>query len=294
MATPARCDDNLYSASHDESQTQPPSSSIPPILPDDNHTSAALIRASHLGHRRSPRGTPQVLNSGPNTSQLWEPESPWPSQSEWVCPRSHPAPGPLSWLLPGHLEVAPLHCTLAMGHIFDLVNFENNVLDAEGLPPSLEQFSIELLQLLSFRREKISRLPSKTHKGHIGDLTKWINFPTRLSHHFGIGKYPKRTNVYHYIRRRGIEFLTRQFQMLQQCLIEGIESSRKMPNETSLVRKIAKRHPKYGQIAQVAALVKWCMSVDLKRVIATNDHRELVKAVLMLMQHSYRFQHAAA
>lgn len=292
MATPTRCGDNPYPASHDESQAQPPSSSIPPTLPDDDPASAALIRASHLGHRRSPRGTPQFFNSGPNTNQLWEPESPWPSQSEWVCPHPHPAPGPLSRPLPGHLEVAPLHCTLAMGHMFDLVNFENSVLDVEGLPPCLEQFSIELLQLLSFRREKILRLPSKTHKGHIGDLAKWISFPTRLSQRFGIGKYPKRTNVYHYVRRRGIEFLTKQFQMLQQCLTEGVESSSGMAHETSLVRKIAKKHPKYGQIAHVAALVKWCMSVDLKRVIATNDRRELVKAVLMLMQHSYRFQHA--
>lgn len=285
MAAPICCDDSLQSTSHNESQPQPQlqplTSFLPHFLPENDQISTTLIPAPCSDHRRLPKRVLQVANSGPNAGQMWEPESSWTSYPHpLVSPSSH------SWPLPSHVEFAPKAAQFQpTEYLLDCTNCESRIIDVEELPLYMEQFSIELLRLLSIRKEKILQLPSKTHKGRVGGLAKWNSISTKLSHRFGTSKYSKRAKLYQYVRRRGIDFLAGRFQTLQQCLIEGVGSSSEMAHERSLVRKIVERHPNHAQIAHVYTLVKRCMSIDFKRVIVTKDYRELVRAVRMLMQH---------
>lgn len=198
MAAPIHCDDSLQSTSHDESQLQPQPLTLflPCFLPQNDQTSTMLIPAPCSDHRRLPKRVLQVANSGLNAGQIWEPES-WTSYP-------HPllSPSSLSWPPPSHVEFAPKAAQFQpMEYLFDCTNCESGIIDVEELPLYMEQFSIELLHLLSFRKEKTLQLSSKTHKGHVGGLAKWISIPTRLSHSCGTSKYSKRAKLYHYIRR---------------------------------------------------------------------------------------------
>ena len=282
MAAPIFYDGSLHTTSHNELQLQPQSQSLssflPRFLPQNDQTPTTLIPAPCSDHRRLPKRVLQVANSGSNAGQIWEPESSWMSYP-------HPQLSPSSLSLPSHVEFAPKAAQFQpMKYLFDCTNCESGIIDVEELPLYMEQFSIELLHLLSTRKEKTLQLPSKTHKGHVAGLAKWISIPTRLSHRFGTSKYSKRVKLYHYVRRRGIDFLAGQFQTLQQCLIEGVGSSSEMAHERSLTRKIAEGHPNRAQIARAYTLVKRCMSIDFKQVIVTKDYRELVRAVCILTQ----------
>lgn len=262
MGAPICCDGSLQPTSHNEPQSQPQpqplSSFLPRFLPQNDQTSTTLIPASCSDHRRLPKRVLQVASSGPNAGQIWEPESSWTSY-----PHPQLSLISLSWPLPSHVEFALKAAQFQpMEYLFNCTNCERGIIDVEELPLYMEQFSIELLHLLSFRKEKTLQLSSKTHKSHVGGLAKWTSIPTRLSHRFGTSKYSKRVKLYHYVRRRGIEFLAGQFQTLQQCLIEGVGSSSEMAHERSLARKIAERHPNHAQIAHAYTLVKRCMSID--------------------------------
>lgn len=277
MAALTCCDDSLQSTNHDESQAESPTSPLSSPLPNDNQASA-LIPAPRPDHRRLPYRELQTGNSGPNAGQEWESGSPWASP-----PHPQLLPSSLFSSIQRYAEVEPEPQLQSIEHLFDGANCQIGTVDKDGLSSYIDQFSIELLQLLLSRKESTPRLSSKVPKRLVGGLAKCISIPTRLSHHFGISKYSKRTKLYHYVRRRGIEFLAGQFQTLQRCLIEGAESYG-VPHERSLARKIAENHPKYGQLAHVVTLMR-CMPVDFKQVAIAKDHRELVRGLCMLIQH---------
>lgn len=276
MAAPTCCDDSLQST--DESQAESPTLPLSSPLLNDNQASTALIPAPRPDHRRLPYREFQTGNSGPNASQERESGSPWAS-----TPHSQLLPSSLFSSIQRHAEVEPEPQLQSIQHLFDGVNCQIGTVDEDRLPSYIDQFSIELLQLLLSRKERTPRSSSKVPKRLVGGLAKCINIPTRLSHHFGTRKYSERIKLYHYVRRRGIEFLAGQFQMLQRCLIEGAESYG-VPREGSLVRKIAEKHPNYAQLAHVLTMMR-CMPVDFKQVAVAKDHRVLVRGLRMLIQH---------
>lgn len=278
MAAPTCCDDSLQSTNHDESQAESPTLHLSSPLLNDNQASTELIPAPRPDNRRLPYREFQTGNSGPNAGREWESGSPWAS-----TPHSQLLPSSLFSSIQRHAEVEPEPQLQSIEHLSDGANCQIGTVDEAELPLYIEEFSIELLQLLLSRNERTLRSSSKVPKRLVGGLVKCISIPTRLSHHFGISKYSKKIKLYHYVRRRGIEFLAGQFQMLQRCLIEGAEPYG-VPHERSLVRKIAENHPKYGQLAHVVTLMR-CMPVDFKQVAIAQDHRELVRGLRMLIQH---------
>ena len=280
MAAPTCCDDSLQSTNHDESQAKSPTLSLSSLLLNDNQTSTALIPAPRPDHRQLPYREFQTGNSGPDASQERESGSPWVS-----TPHSQLLPTSLFSSIQRHAEVEPESQLQSIQHLFDGANCQISTVDDEGLPLYIEQFSIELLQLLLSRKKRTPRSSSKVPKRLVGGFAKCISIPTRLSHHFGTGIYSTRMKLYHYVRRRGIEFLAGESQTLQRCLIEGAESYG-VPHERSLVRRIAQNHPKYGQLAHVVTLMR-CMPVDFKQVAVANDHR--VRGLRMLIQSVTKF-----
>jgi hypothetical protein len=259
--------------SHDESQTQLPTSASSPIIHGEHQASTTLIPAPTLVIGR------QVFMDESNTHSKRILEFSEPSYSKQAGTHTQLTPGSFSWRHPGYLDLASKTTRAQeVEHSHDSANFDNAI-DADMLSPCIEQLGIELFQFLSCRKERsIRRRSQKTHSGsrHSSSLEE-------RSLSLGIRTSSKRAKLYQYVRRRGVEFLTEQLQVLRSCLIAEADPSGAI-SETSLARRIAERHPKYPHLSQVVALVRQCMSGDFQQIIAAKGNREVMRVILMLVQ----------